>query len=84
MICYSLSVVLALTLRFYLQWTNARRMRLEGFEGSAGNAGAVGGKASNPDHNSASVVDMVNQVELVSDDYEDVTDWKTAGFRYRY
>lgn len=84
MICYALSVVLALTLRFYLQWSNARRVRLEGFEGSAGNAGAVGGKASNPDHNSASVVDMVNQVELVSDDYEDVTDWKTAGFRYRY
>ncbi|KAJ5338478.1 hypothetical protein N7452_005206 [Penicillium brevicompactum] len=84
MICYSLSVVLALTLRFYLQWTNARRVRLEGFEGSAGNAGAVGGKISDPANDSVNVVDMVSQVELVSDDYDDVTDWKTAGFRYRY
>jgi MFS family permease len=85
MICYALAVIFALALRFYLQWTNARRTREEGFEGSAGNAGAVGdGKVLNVDSNSKNVVDMVNQVRLVSTDYEDVTDWKTPGFRYRY
>ena len=83
MICYSLSVALAITLRCYLQWTNARRVRVEGFEGSAGNAGAVGGKVSDP-HESRDVSEMVNQVQPVSDDYEDITDWKTPGFRYRY
>ncbi|KAJ5382627.1 Major facilitator superfamily domain general substrate transporter [Penicillium concentricum] len=83
MICYALAVVLALALRFYLQWFNARRVRLEGFVGSSGNAGAVGGKALDTD-DSKNVADMVNQVQLVSDDYEDVTDWKTPGFRYRY
>ncbi|KAJ5950678.1 Major facilitator superfamily domain general substrate transporter [Penicillium vulpinum] len=87
MICYALAVVLALALRFYLQWFNARRVRLEGFEGSAGNAGAVGGGKvmdGDADPDSKNVADMVNQVQLVSDDYEDVTDWKTPGFRYRY
>ncbi|KGO77856.1 Major facilitator superfamily domain, general substrate transporter [Penicillium italicum] len=84
MICYALSVVLALVLRFYLQWINARRTRLEGFEGSAGNAGAVGGKGLEDDPDSKNVADLVNRVQLVSDDYEDVTDWKTPGFRYRY
>ncbi|KXG48980.1 Major facilitator superfamily domain, general substrate transporter [Penicillium griseofulvum] len=83
LICYALAVVLALTLRFYLQWFNARRVRLEGFVGSSGNAGAVGGKALDSD-DSTNVADMVNRVQLVSDDYEDVTDWKTPGFRYRY
>ncbi|KAF4770238.1 hypothetical protein HAV15_011309 [Penicillium sp. str.  len=84
MICYALAVLLALVLRFYLQWTNARRTRLEGFEGSAGNSGAVGGKGLDDDPDSTNVADMVNRVQLVSDDYEDVTDWKTPGFRYRY
>ncbi|KAL1848545.1 hypothetical protein Daus18300_013555 [Diaporthe australafricana] len=80
MICYALAVLLALALRAYLAWTNARRARLEGFEGSAGSAGAVGG---------GKVVDIagdanaVNEVELRSEDYEDVTDWQTPGFRYR-
>jgi hypothetical protein len=85
MICYALAVMLALVLRSYLQWTNARRVRQEGFEGSAGNAGAIGGgKVLDVEPNSKNVVDVVNQVQLVSDDYEDITDWKTPGFRYRY
>ncbi|KAJ5584646.1 uncharacterized protein N7459_004446 [Penicillium hispanicum] len=84
MICYSLTVVLALTLRCYLQWMNTRRVQQEGFEGSAGNAGAVGGgKVLDVDRDSRNVADMVNQVRLVSADYEDITDWKTPGFRYR-
>ncbi|KAJ5624194.1 hypothetical protein N7510_000503 [Penicillium lagena] len=85
MICYALAVMLALVLRSYLQWTNASRVRQEGFEGSAGNAGAIGGgKVLNVEPNSKNVVDVMNQVQLVSDDYEDITDWKTPGFRYRY
>ncbi|KAJ5102812.1 hypothetical protein N7532_003341 [Penicillium argentinense] len=85
MICYALTVLLALGLRFYLQWKNARRAREEGFEGSAGNAGAVGGgKVLDNDRTSKDVVDMMNQVQLVSNDFEDTTDWKTSGFRYRY
>jgi hypothetical protein len=85
MICYSLAVLLALALRFYLQWMNARRVQVEGFEGSAGNAGAVGGgKVLDVDPNAKNVGQMVNQVQLVSNDYEDITDWKTPGFRYRF
>ncbi|KAJ5793895.1 hypothetical protein N7457_000494 [Penicillium paradoxum] len=84
MVCYALAVLLALALRFYLQWINARRVHLEGFEGSAGNAGAVGGKVLDGDRDSNDVGDMVDRVRLVSDDYEDITDWKTPGFRYRY
>jgi hypothetical protein len=84
MICYALAVGLALTLGFYLQWMNTRRTRLEGFEGSSGNAGAVGGKVLGGDQDSKNVADMVTRVQVVSDDYEDVTDWKTPGFRYRY
>ncbi|CAG8070142.1 unnamed protein product [Penicillium nalgiovense] len=84
LICYALTVILALVLRFYLQRANARRVRLEGFEGSAGNTGAVGGKGLDTARDSTNVADMVNRVQLVSDDYEDVTDWKTPGFRYRY
>ncbi|KAJ5661715.1 uncharacterized protein N7477_009331 [Penicillium maclennaniae] len=85
LICYALAILFALTLRIYLRWTNSRRVREEGFEGSAGNAGAVGnGKVMDVDSNSKNVVDMVNQVRLVPNDYEDVTDWKTPGFRYRY
>ncbi|KAK0727706.1 putative allantoate permease [Lasiosphaeria miniovina] len=54
MVCYALVVVLALALRVYLKWVNARRAGEEGF------------------------------AEPSSQAYEDVTDWKAAGFRYRY
>lgn len=83
MVCYSLVVVLALSLRFYLQWLNAKRTRKEGFEGSASSAGAlssgkvpgvVGGK---------DVAQAVTEVQLRPEDYDDVTDWQTVGFRYR-
>ncbi|KAJ5590046.1 hypothetical protein N7450_004018 [Penicillium hetheringtonii] len=85
MICYALVVLLALSLRFYLQWTNSRRAQEEGYEGSAGNSGAVGGgKRLDDDNSSKDVVNMINQAQLVSNDFEDTTDWKTPGFRYRY
>ncbi|KAK3374248.1 major facilitator superfamily domain-containing protein [Lasiosphaeria ovina] len=82
MVCYALVVGLALGLRVYLKWANARRAGEEGFVGSAGVAGAVaGGKDLDIGR---SVAAIVAQAEPSSQDYEDVTDWKTAGFRYRY
>ncbi|KAF3771126.1 MFS general substrate transporter [Cryphonectria parasitica EP155] len=81
MICYSLAVALALGLRVYLARVNARRTRDEGFEGSAGASGAVGGgKVVDIAQGGA---DAVSRVELRGEDYEDVTDWQIAGFRYR-
>jgi hypothetical protein len=80
MVCYSLVVVLALTLRFYLRWLNLKRTREEGFEGSASSAGALaGGKVAN----GKDVAEVATEVQLRPEDYDDVTDWKTVGFRYR-
>ena len=84
MICYSLTVLLAVGLRIYLQSMNSRRVCQEGFEGSAGNAGAICGGKAVDNANESEVVDMADQARLVSADDEDVTDWKTPGFRYRY
>lgn len=91
LVCYALAIALALALRAYLAWSNARRARDEGFEGSAGASGAVaGGKVvdlaaaagTGGSGAEAGAVD-VDGVELRSEDYEDVTDWQIAGFRYR-
>lgn len=84
MICYSLVVVLALGLRFYLQWFNAKRTREEGFEGSASSAGAVANGKVPEALSGRDVAEAVSEVQLRPEDYEDVTDWKTAGFRYRF
>jgi MFS transporter, ACS family, DAL5 transporter family protein len=84
MICYALVVVLALTLRTYLAWQNRKRAAEEGFEGSAGGSGAIAGGKIGAEDNSRDVANMVDQVELRPEDYDDVTDWKTVGFRYRY
>ncbi|KAF1966831.1 MFS general substrate transporter [Bimuria novae-zelandiae CBS 107.79] len=82
MICYALVIVFALTLRFYLQWTNKKQESLEGFEGSAGASGAVAdGKIADAD--GRNVAQTVTEVQLRPEDYDDVTDWKTYGFRYR-
>ncbi|CAM1502699.1 Fc.00g074750.m01.CDS01 [Cosmosporella sp. VM-42] len=81
MICYSLAICFALGLRVYLQWFNAKRTREEGFEGSAGSAGVVAdGKIQDGERDVAAVV---GEVQLRPEDYDDVTDWKTVGFRYR-
>ena len=65
--------------------SNSRRAQEEGYQGSAGNSGAVGGgKRLDDDNSSKDVVNMINQAQLVSNDFEDTTDWKTPGFRYRY
>ncbi|EIW55355.1 MFS general substrate transporter [Trametes versicolor FP-101664 SS1] len=81
MICYSLAIGLAVGLRTYLGWVNARRAKEEGFEGSAGASGTVGeGKVVDVADTGAGAV---NDVELKGRDYEDLTDWQTPGFRYR-
>lgn len=82
MICYALVVGLAMGLRGYLVWVNGRRAREEGFEGSSGVAGVVGVRKGDERAGGGDV--DVGRVELRSEDYEDVTDWKTVGFRYRY
>jgi MFS family permease len=81
LVCYCLVVGLAIVLRFYLQWMNARREREEGVKGSAGTGGVVaGGKIVDEDDRG---VAAAAQIELRAEDYDDVTDWKTFGFRYR-
>ncbi|KAL7942779.1 major facilitator superfamily domain-containing protein [Trichoderma barbatum] len=83
MICYCIVIVLAIVLRVYLQWVNAKRTREEGFVGSAGAAGAVAdGKVSDV-LDGKDVAEAVTDIQLRPEDYEDVTDWKTVGFRYR-
>lgn len=83
MICYALVILLAIALRLYLQWTNARRTREEGFEGNAGTAGAMADGKVPSALDGRDVADAVTEVQLRPEDYEDVTDWKTVGFRYR-
>ncbi|KAI1082582.1 putative allantoate permease [Whalleya microplaca] len=83
MICYALVVCLAAVLRVYLQLLNRRRQREEGIEGSAGTSGAVGGGKVVDAADGRNVTEAVNEVQLRPEDYEDVTDWKTFGFRYR-
>jgi hypothetical protein len=84
MICYALAIALALTLRFYLQWLNAKRTREEGFEGSAGAAGAAVADGKVPTQlTGREVAEAATEVQLRAEDYEDVTDWKVVGFRYR-
>lgn len=77
LICYVLAAVLAGSLRFYLTWVNNRRDREEGVivEDTEGREMRVQGK----DVDAVVVTDVTLQAE----DYDDVTDWNTVGFRYR-
>ncbi|KAH8808736.1 major facilitator superfamily domain-containing protein [Xylogone sp. PMI_703] len=84
MICYSLDVVFCVMLRFYLQWMNTKRQNIEGIDGSAGTSGAVAGGKIIELGNHSNLGGAVQEVALREEDYEDVTDWKTVGFRYRY
>ncbi|PYH92088.1 MFS general substrate transporter [Aspergillus ellipticus CBS 707.79] len=90
MICYVISAGLAMVLRGYLGWLNAKRERDEGVAGDAGLAGVVGGKVVGVGAGGSAgtaagrdVSVLVQSVELLPEDYEDVTDWNTVGFRYR-
>ncbi|KAK6826976.1 hypothetical protein RU639_004685 [Aspergillus parasiticus] len=84
LICYIISGGLAISLRVYLQFVNKRRDREEGVQGNAGLSGAVGGKVvEERRRGNNDVSELVRSVDLRPEDYEDVTDWKTVGFRYR-
>lgn len=83
MICYALAIVLALCLRLYLQAVNKRRRREEGIIGNAGTSGLVGDGTAVEDVDGRNVTKAVNEVQLRPEDYDDVSDWKTLGFRYR-
>ncbi|ATY67118.1 Major facilitator superfamily general substrate transporter [Cordyceps militaris] len=78
MVSYSLVIVLALVLRMYLRWFNALRSKMEGVHGSTVTAGAV----ADADAKLGDSMDVA-PVELGPEAFEDVTDWKTIGFRYR-
>lgn len=52
---------------------NRRRTVREGVEGSSGASGVVGSGSG----------EDAGEVRLKPENYEDVTDWNTFGFRYR-
>lgn len=79
LVCYCLVVGLAVGLRCYLQWLNAKRETDEGVKGSAGSAGVIAGKVADDVDQSTRVA----EVDIHAEDFDDVTDWKTFGFRYR-
>ncbi|KAG5923441.1 hypothetical protein E4U61_003342 [Claviceps capensis] len=84
MICYALAIVLAVALRFHLQWVNAERARREGFQGSAGASGAMAeGKTATQQFTTGEVAKAAMEFQLRPEEEEDVTDWEMAGFRYR-
>lgn len=83
LVCYSLVVGFSLALRAYLQFVNHRRRETEGVEGSAGASGVVGGGKIFDGSPRRLVDEGVGEVRLRPEDYEDVTDWKAIGFRYR-
>lgn len=83
LVCYSLVVGLAVVLRVYLQWMNTKRERKEGVKGSAGAGGVVAGGKLADEVDGRDLSTRVGQIELRPEDYDDVTDWKTVGFRYR-
>lgn len=83
LICYIIAAALAISLRLYLQLLNKTRDRDEGVQASAAVSGAVaGGKLANV-QNKSDIVEAVRNVALQPEDYDDVSDWKTVGFRYR-
>ncbi|KAI1804645.1 putative allantoate permease [Daldinia bambusicola] len=83
MVCYALVIFLIATLRIYLQLVNKWRQCQEGIQGSAGASGAVGGGKVVDITDTRNVTEAVHEVQLRPEDYEDTTDWKTFGFRYR-
>ena len=81
----ALVIVLGLAMRFFLKWRNSQRDKAEGIVGSSGTSGAVaGGKIIEVGNKSSQLDSALQVVELRSEDYEDVSDFETLGFRYRY
>ena len=83
LVCYCLVVGLAVTLRFYLQFENRRREKTEGIKGSAGAGGVVAGGKLADVADERNLAEHAGEVELRAEDFDDVTDWNTYGFRYR-
>jgi MFS family permease len=84
LVCYSIVVALAMTLRVYLQYENRRREKAEGIKGSSGAGGAVGGgKLGDEVVEQRNLAERAGEVDLRAEDWDDVTDWNTFGFRYR-
>jgi hypothetical protein len=67
LICYGLVIIVALSLRLYLTQVNKRRDREEGAAAEIAAAGAI----------------PVEKRLLAAEEYEDITDLNTPGFRYR-
>jgi MFS family permease len=82
LVCYCLVVGMAVVLRCYLQWLNTKREREEGVKGSAGAGGVVAGKVVD-EIDARNLSTRLGRIELRAEDYDDATDWKTFGFRYR-
>jgi MFS family permease len=82
LVCYCLVVGMAVVLRCYLQWLNTKREREEGVKGNAGASGVVAGKVVD-EVDARKLGTRLGRIELRAEDYDDVTDWKTFGFRYR-
>jgi hypothetical protein len=83
LVCYSLVAGISLVLRAYLQLANQRRQRREGVGGSAGASGAVGGGKVVDVGRDHTIGEALGEITLLPEDYNDVTDWNTFGFRYR-
>ncbi|ORY18411.1 major facilitator superfamily transporter [Clohesyomyces aquaticus] len=85
LVCYCLVVGLAVVLRCYLKSWNGKREKEEGVRGSAGAGGAIAARKMMPETGVQvrRIEEQVGAVELGPEDYDDVTDWKTFGFRYR-
>ncbi|KAI1170044.1 MFS general substrate transporter [Nemania sp. FL0916] len=83
LICYTLVAGFSLLLRTYLQFINRRRQKREGVGGSAGSSGAVGGGKVVDIGPSQTANEALGELRLRPEDYDDVTDWNTFGFRYR-
>lgn len=77
--CYTLVIILALTLKGYLQFTNALRAVKEGISSSTGDSGAVIDSWS---HSATEGAPSERATEPTN--YDDSTDWETKGFRYRF
>ncbi|KAI9369016.1 allantoate permease [Aspergillus egyptiacus] len=82
-VCYALAAALAISLHIYLRRLNARRDREEGAQASARSGVAPEQLESSPT-GSSEISPLIRPAPSRSREYDDVTDWNTAGFRYRF
>ncbi|KAL3478549.1 major facilitator superfamily domain-containing protein [Aspergillus californicus] len=82
LICYALAAGLALSLHIYLRLLNTRRDREEGISGPG--FLVVPDQQPNSRHTGSTEISPLIQSGVQSGEYDDVTDWNTVGFRYRF